>query len=238
MRWNSIDTVSLNSFFYQQTFNFMTKIISPSILSADFGNLQTVSEMINRSEAEWLHFDVMDGVFVPNISFGFPVMEAMKKHCHKLLDVHIMIVHPEKYVQRFAQAGAGMLTFHYEAAENPQEVIDLIRAERIKVGITINPDIPVKVLEPFIEKVDMVLLMSVFAGYGGQKFIEETYDRIDELKLMIDRINPTCLIEIDGGVNAENASRLFAHGANVLVAGSSVFNAPNPEEMIVRLLKT
>lgn len=216
----------------------MTKIISPSILSADFGNLQAVSEMINRSEAQWLHFDVMDGVFVPNISFGFPVMEAMKKHCNKLLDVHIMIVHPEKYVQRFAQAGAGMLTFHFEAAENPQEVIDLIRAEGIKVGITINPDIPVKVLEPFIDKVDMVLLMSVFAGYGGQKFIEETYNRIDELKAMIDRMNPACLIEIDGGVNAENAPKLFARGANVLVAGSSVFNAPNPEEMIVSLLKS
>jgi len=215
----------------------MIKIISPSILSADFANLQAVSEMINRSEAEWLHFDVMDGVFVPNISFGFPVMEAMKKHCNKLLDVHIMIVHPEKYVQRFAQAGAGMLTFHYEAAENPLEVIDLIRAEGIKVGITINPDIPVKVLEPFIDKVDMVLLMSVFAGYGGQKFIEETYDRIDELKSMIDRINTSCLIEIDGGVNAENAHKLFARGANVLVAGSAVFNAPNPEEMIVSLLK-
>ena len=215
----------------------MTKIISPSLLSADFGNLQTVSEMINHSEAEWLHFDVMDGVFVPNISFGFPVMEAMKEHCTKLLDVHIMIVHPEKYVKRFAQAGAGMLTFHYEAAENPQEVIDLIRAEGIKVGITINPDIPVKVLEPYIDKVDMVLLMSVFAGYGGQKFIEETYDRMDELKAMIDRINPSCLIEIDGGVNAEKSPKVFEHGANGLVAGSSVFNSPNTEEMMVKLRK-
>lgn len=215
----------------------MTKIISPSLLAADFGNLQSVTEMINRSQAEWLHFDVMDGVFVPNISFGFPVMEAVRKYSTKLLDVHIMIVHPEKYVKRFAEAGAGMLTFHFEAAENPQEVISLIRAEGIKVGITINPDIPVKVLEPFIDKVDMVLLMSVFAGYGGQKFIEETYARLDELKYMVDRINPTCLIEIDGGVNAENAPKLFAHGANVLVAGSTVFNAPDPEEMIVQLLE-
>ena len=214
----------------------MTKIISPSILAADFGNLQAMCEMINRSRAEWVHIDVMDGVFVPNISFGFPVLEAVKKHCRKLIDVHIMIVHPEKYVKRFAEAGAEMLTFHYEAAENPQQVIDLIRAEGIKVGITVNPDVPVSVLAPYIDKVDMVLLMSVFAGYGGQKFMEETYARIDELKALIDSKNPDCLIEIDGGVNLENAPQLFQHGANVLVAGSTVFNAPDPEKMIVELL--
>ena len=214
----------------------MTKIISPSILAADFGNLQSICEMINRSRAEWIHIDVMDGVFVPNISFGFPVLEAVKRHCRKLIDVHIMIVHPEKYVKRFAEAGAEMLTFHYEAAENPQQVIDLIRAEGIKVGITVNPDVPVSALAPYIDQVDMVLLMSVFAGYGGQKFIEETYARIDELKALIDSKNPDCLIEIDGGVNLENAPQLFRHGANVLVAGSTVFNAPDPEKMIVELL--
>ena len=214
----------------------MTKIISPSILAADFGNLQAMCEMINRSRAEWVHIDVMDGVFVPNISFGFPVLEAVKRHCRKLIDVHIMIVQPEKYVKRFAQAGAEMLTFHYEATENPQQIIDLIRAEGIKVGITVNPDVPVSVLAPYIDKVDMVLLMSVFAGYGGQKFMEETYARIDELKALIDSKNPDCLIEIDGGVNLENAPQLFQHGANVLVAGSTVFNAPDPEKMIVELL--
>ncbi len=210
----------------------MTRIISPSILAADFSNLQEVSEMINLSEAEWLHFDVMDGVFVPNISFGFPVLEAMKKHCRKMLDVHIMIVNPEKYVQRFARAGAGMLTFHYEAAEDPHKVIEMIRAEGIKVGITINPDVPVGVLKPFIAEVDMVLLMSVFAGFGGQKFIEETYNRIDQLKSMIDELNPKCLIQTDGGVGLDNAAKLFAHGVNVLVAGSTVFNAPDPVKMI------
>ncbi len=215
----------------------MTKIISPSILAADFGNLQAMCEMINRSRAEWVHIDVMDGVFVPNISFGFPVLEAVKRHCRKLIDVHIMIVHPEKYVKRFAQAGAEMLTFHYEAAENPQQVIDLIRAEDIKVGITVNPDVPVSALAPYIDQVDMVLLMSVFAGYGGQKFMEETYARVDELKALIDSKNPDCLIEIDGGVNLENAPKLFRHGANVLVAGSTVFNAPDPEKMIVDLLE-
>ncbi|MEA4935401.1 MAG: ribulose-phosphate 3-epimerase [Paludibacter sp.] len=215
----------------------MHRIVSPSILAADFSNLQAACEMINQSDAEWIHIDVMDGVFVPNISFGFPVIEAVKKHCRKFIDVHIMIVHPEKYVKRFAEAGAEMLTFHFEASENPEVVIDLIRKEGIKVGITINPDVPVAALKPYIDKVDMVLLMSVFAGYGGQKFIEESYQRLDELKKMIDELNPDCMIEVDGGVSLDNATKLYAHGANVLVAGSSVFKANDPVVMIRQLLE-
>jgi ribulose-phosphate 3-epimerase len=216
----------------------MTKIISPSLLSADFGNLKGACEMINASDAEWFHIDVMDGTFVPNISFGFPVMEAVKKYCTKPLDVHLMIVHPENYVKRFAEAGASVITFHYETAENPLEIIELIRNEGVKVGITINPDVPVSVLEPFVDKVDLVLIMSVFAGYGGQKFIEETYNRIDELREMMVRKNAHCVIEVDGGVNLQNAGKLFEHGVNVLVAGSAVFNTPNPIETIRVMLNS
>ena len=214
----------------------MERVISPSILAADFGNLKLECEMINQSEAKWVHVDVMDGVFVPNISFGFPVIDAIRMHCNKFLDVHIMIVHPEKYVKRFAQAGAQMLTFHYEAAEDPSAVIRMIRDEGMMAGITINPDVPVEKLRPYIKEVDMVLLMSVFAGYGGQKFIPESYERIAAVKEMTRELNPDCMIQVDGGVGASNARQLFESGADVLVAGSSVFGAPDPKAMIRQLL--
>lgn len=213
-----------------------TRIIAPSVLSADFGNLRESCELINRSAAEWLHVDVLDGVFVPNMSFSFPVIEVLKKYCNKPLDVHLMIVEPEKYLERYVEAGASILTVHYEAVRNPIHTLNLIRSLGVKAGIAINPDIPVESLRGVIKHADMVLLMSVFAGFGGQKFIEDTWSRIEELKKLIKEENPTCLIEIDGGVNRDNAPRLFEQGAHVLVAGSAVYNSLDPLEEIRVLL--
>lgn len=213
------------------------KIIAPSVLSADFGDLRRDIEMLNRSEAEWVHVDVMDGTFVPNISFGFPVMEPLRKYSTKPLDVHLMIVHPEKYVERFCDAGAWSVGFHLEAVDDPLPILDLIKAKGVRTCLTINPDIDVKRLNPYLDKVDMILLMSVFAGFGGQKFIPETMDKLRYVKEQITAHGLKTLIEIDGGVNKDNAHELFAAGADVLVAGSAVFNAPSPEDAIHQMLQ-
>lgn len=209
--------------------------IAPSLLSADFSRLGDEIEMINRSEADWFHVDVMDGVFVPNISFGFPIMEVLQRYARKPLDVHLMITHPEKYVERFVEAGAYSVGFHLEAVEDPRPILQLIRQKGCHTCLTINPDIAVERLFPYLKEVDMVLLMSVFAGYGGQKFIDQTWERLRTVKAEIQRQGLNTLIEIDGGVNKDNAQRLFEAGADVLVAGSSVFKAANPTAAILEL---
>ncbi len=211
------------------------KQIAPSVLSADFGNLKDEIERINNSEADLLHVDVMDGVFVPNISFGFPLMKPMKKYSTKPLDVHLMIVHPEKYVERFCDAGAWSVGFHLEATDDPMPAIQLIRNKGVRTCLTINPDIALERLMPYIGEVDMILLMSVFAGFGGQSFIPETLDRIRTMRQAIDSRRLKTLIEVDGGINTKNAGEVFAAGADVLVAGSAVFGAKNPQEAIHKM---
>lgn len=207
------------------------------MLSADFGNLERDTLMIDRSAAEWVHIDVMDGVFVPNISFGFPVMKPIRKATVKVLDVHLMIIEPEKYVKRFVEAGADYVTFHYEATDHIDDCIDLIRESGAKVGISIKPKTPVSVLKDILPKVDLVLVMSVEPGFGGQSFIDGSLEKISQLSAMRAEAGLDFLIEVDGGISAKNAAEVFAAGAEALVAGSAVFGAADPEAEIVKILE-
>ena len=210
-------------------------IIAPSILSADFANIQRDVEMINQSNADWFHVDIMDGVFVPNISFGFPVVSAIKKHATKPLDVHLMIVEPDRYLEQFKNAGADILTVHLEACTHLHRTVSAIKQLGMKAGVALNPHTNVSLLEDILKDIDLVCLMSVNPGFGGQKFIENTYDKIKKLRAMATAQNTELLIEIDGGVGQHNLSALVQAGANVLVAGNAVFAAEDPAGMITTL---
>jgi ribulose-phosphate 3-epimerase len=203
----------------------MNHLIAPSILASDFGNLQREIEMLNQSEADWIHFDVMDGLFVPNISFGFPVLEVVKKHAQKSVDVHLMIQDPDKYIERFKEGGAAGITVHYEACTHLHRTVHAIKDMGCRAGVALNPHTPVKLLEDIIADVDLVLIMSVNPGFGGQKFIQNTYKKLHDLKELASGRNPKLYIEVDGGVDAGNARQLVDAGANVLVAGNSVFSS-------------
>lgn len=210
----------------------MTTLIAPSVLAADFANLQRDSEMLNESQADWFHIDIMDGVFVPNISFGMPVLKAIAKHATKPLDVHLMIVNPDQYIETFAELGSAVLTVHYEACDHLHRTLQKIKSCGMKAGVALNPHTPISVLESIIKDVDVVCIMSVNPGFGGQSFIEETYTKVEELKAMITKKGSNALIEIDGGVTNKNAKQLIDAGADVLVAGSYVFGADDPIKTI------
>ncbi|HEX8547670.1 MAG TPA: ribulose-phosphate 3-epimerase [Cytophagaceae bacterium] len=210
-------------------------IVAPSVLAADFANLQRDIEMINESEAQWAHIDIMDGMFVPNISFGMPVVEAIQKHCKKVMDVHLMILQPERYIERFIELGAEVISVHIEASPHLHRVIQQIKALGCKAGVALNPHTPISTLEDILPEVDVVNLMSVNPGFGGQQFIPSTLQKIRKLREMINSQNLNVLIEIDGGVNKDNAAQIIEAGANVLVAGNFVFKSPDPLKVISSL---
>ena len=210
----------------------MSKLIAPSVLAADFANLQRDIEMINNSDADWFHIDIMDGVFVPNISFGMPVLSAINKHANKTIDVHLMIVDPDRYIKTFADLGSNILTVHYEACTHLHRTLQAIKAEGMKAGVALNPHTNIKVLEDTITDIDLVCIMSVNPGFGGQSFIENTYNKVKQLKALIEKKGATTQIEIDGGVTNKNAKQLVDAGADVLVAGSYVFKSDNPTTTI------
>jgi len=210
-------------------------IIAPSMLACDFGNLYSEIEMVNNSEANWFHIDVMDGVFVPNISFGTPIMKVLKENAKKTLDVHLMIVNPDNYIENFAELGADILTVHYEACNHLHRTVQRIKDLKMKAGVAINPHTPISTLKSIIKDLNLVCVMSVNPGFGGQSFIESTYDKVKELKSLIKEQNSNAIIEIDGGVNSENAKKLTDCGANALVAGSFVFKSENPTQTISEL---
>ena len=213
------------------------RIVAPSILSADFGNLERDIKMIDRSEAKWVHIDVMDGVFVPNISFGFPVVKSVRKSTNKLLDVHLMIVEPEKYVKRFVEAGANYVTFHHEACANPRATIAEIRSVGAKAGVSIKPATPVEAIFDYLGEVDMVLVMTVEPGFGGQSLIPETLEKVKIIRKAIDENGYNCNIQVDGGISEKNISLVTEAGANVIVAGTAVFRSPDPKKTIEDMRK-
>ena len=211
------------------------KLIAPSMLASDFGNLENEISMVNHSKADWFHIDVMDGVFVPNISFGTPIMNVLKKYAKKPLDVHLMIVNPDNYLEKFAELGSSILTVHAEACTHLHRTVQKIKSLKMKAGVAINPHTPISALESIINEIDLVCVMSVNPGFGGQSFIKNTYQKVKDLKSLIDKKNSKAIIEIDGGVTSENAKKLVEKGADVLVAGSFVFKSDNPTGTISSL---